>query len=424
MIHPIMPLICTFTIESFKDFWVLRPVRPRKQIHTKCPLSAWSPSPSKTSSLRASSRSTRAPSPADHLARAAVEIMQRIRDGGVDHDNWLQDLKVASGREEDPLKLLHVIAGYESCCRCTTDFQTGAFKAKKETELAVSEEIRARIKSFLESQWTTFEKLCSSAEIAKACMAVAQLGAKHRLAIREFAEGITQTQKAEDPEFVLRAMGALALFDNFKWIIIREGHKLNLVTADALDGGKPDAPVDPEEQEISKQMEALKVRLEHKRRAKIVRPLTPTALDEFVEGPGNTKWMREAAASLKKFLESNEGDKGETLAKELWEVMLVSKDGYKEKYPSGGHSVTGASHKGTGKQPQSRVSARFVKELERLGARTWIEATRKGRFRFAEWENITYYRTARGDNAYDVAKGPPGPCGECGDNHWIWDCEN
>ena len=285
--------------------------------------------------------------PADHLARAAVEIMQRIRDAGLDHSKWLQDLKVASAWEEDPLKLLHAIVGYQSCCRCTIDVQTGQFKAKKETELAVSEEIRARIKSFLESQWTTFEKLCSGAEIAKAGMAVAQLAAKHRLAIREFGEGIPETRKPEDPEFVLRAMGALALFDNFKWIIIREGHKLNLVTADASDGGKPDAPVDPEEQEISKQMEALKVRLEHKRRAKIVRPLTPAALDEFVEPRGNAKWMCEAIASLKKLLESNEGDDGETLAKELWEVMLVSRDNYKEKYPSGGHSVTGGSHKGT-----------------------------------------------------------------------------
>ena len=69
--------------------------------------------------------------PADHLARAAVEIMQCIRDAGVDHDKWLQDLKVASGWEEDPLKLLHAIAGYESCCRCTIEVQTGEFKAKK-----------------------------------------------------------------------------------------------------------------------------------------------------------------------------------------------------------------------------------------------------------------------------------------------------
>ena len=127
-------------------------------------------------------------------------------------------------------------------------------------------------------------------------------------------------------------------------------------------------------------MEALKVRLEHKRRAKIVLPLNPAALDEFVEAPAHAKWMREATACLKKFLESNQEDKGETLAKGLWEVMLVSKDSYKEKYPSGGHSVTGGSHKGTGKQPQSRVAARSAKETERLGARTWIEATRKGRF--------------------------------------------
>ena len=197
-----------------------------------------------------------------------------------------------------------------------------------------------------------------------------------------------------------------------------------MVTADASDGGKPDALVDPEEQEMSKHMKALRVRLEHKRRAKIVRPLTPATLDEFVEALGNAKRMREAIASLKEFVESNEEDKGETLAKELWEVMLVSKDSYKEKYPSGGHSVNGGSHKGTGKQPQSRVTARSAKELERLGARTWIEATRKGRFRFAEWENITYYCTARGDKAYDVAKGPPGPCRECGDSHWIWDREN
>ena len=88
--------------------------------------------------------------------------------------------------------------------------------------------------------------------------------------------------------------------------------------------------------------------------------------------------MPRATTSLKKFLESNEEDKGETLAKELWEVMLVSKDSYKEKYPSGGHSVTGGSHNGTGKQPQSRVTARSAKELERMGARTWIEVTRKG----------------------------------------------
>ena len=255
-------------------------------------------------------------------------------------------------------------------------------------------------------------------------MAVAQLAAKHRLAIREFAKGIPETRKPEDPEFVLRAIGALSLFDNFKWIIIREGHKLNLVTADASDGGKPNATVDPEKQEISKQMEALKVRPEHKRRAKIVRPLTPAALDEFLEALGNAKWMREATTYLKKFLESNEEDEGETLAKELWEVMPVSKDSYKEKYPSGGHSVTGGSHKGTGKQPQSRVTARSTKELERLGAKTWMEATRKGRFRFAEWESIAYYCTARGDNAYDVAKGAPGPCGECGYSHWIWGCEN
>ena len=74
---------------------------------------------------------------------------------------------------------------------------------------------------------------------------------------------------------MLRAMRALALFDNFGWMIILEGHKLNLVTADASVGGKPDAPVDPKEQEISKQMKALKVRLEHKRRAKIVPPPGP-----------------------------------------------------------------------------------------------------------------------------------------------------
>ena len=227
--------------------------------------------------------------PADHLARAAVAIMQRIREAGVDHDKWLQDLKVVSGWEEDPLKLLHAIARYESYCRCTIEVQTGEFKAKKATELAVSEEIRAHIKPFFESQWTTFEKLCSSAEIAKAGMA-----------LDTWQQGTAWPSesllRAEDPEFVLRAMGALALFDNFKWIIIREGHKLNLVTADASDGAKLDAPVDPEEQEISKQMEALKVRLEHKRKAKIVRPMTPAALDEFVEAPGNAKWMREAIA--------------------------------------------------------------------------------------------------------------------------------
>ena len=88
--------------------------------------------------------------PADHLVRVAVEIMQRIRDEGRDHDKWLHDLKVASSWEEDPPKLLHAIAGYESCRRCTIDVHTGEFKVKKETELAVRDDIRARIKSFSE----------------------------------------------------------------------------------------------------------------------------------------------------------------------------------------------------------------------------------------------------------------------------------
>ena len=127
-------------------------------------------------------------------------------------------------------------------------------------------------------------------------------------------------------------------------------------------------------------------------------------------------------ASRKKYLESNEGDRGETLAKELWDVMLVSKDSYKEEYPCGGHIVTSGSHKGTGKYPQSRSAARSVKELETLRARTWIEATRKGRFRFAELENITYYCTMPGNTADDVAKGPPGPGGECDDSYWMWEC--
>ena len=69
--------------------------------------------------------------PADHLARAAVEIMLRIRDAGMDHDRWLQDLKVASGWEEDPLKLVHAIASYESCCRCTIESKQGSSRRKR-----------------------------------------------------------------------------------------------------------------------------------------------------------------------------------------------------------------------------------------------------------------------------------------------------
>ena len=76
--------------------------------------------------------------------------------------------------------------------------------------------------------------------------------------------------------------------------------------------------------------------------------LTPAALGELVGAPGNAKWMREAIESLKKFLLSTEANKGEMFAKEIWEIMLVSKDNYKEKYTSGGDSVMGGPNKGKG----------------------------------------------------------------------------
>ena len=42
--------------------------------------------------------------------------------------------------------------------------------------------------------------------------------------------------------------------------------------------------------------------------------------------------MREATPSL-----SVETNKGDTLAKAIWEVMLMSKDNYNDKCPSGGY---------------------------------------------------------------------------------------
>ena len=78
--------------------------------------------------------------------------------------------------------------------------------------------------------------------------------------------------------------------------------------------------------------------------------------------------MREATASLKNFPESDEGDKGETLAKQLWEVMLVSKDSYKEKYPSGGHSVTGGLHEGTRKTTPIPSYGKICQGVRKIGS--------------------------------------------------------
>ena len=56
------------------------------------------------------------------------------------------------------------------------------------------------------------------------------------------------------------------------------------------------------------------------------------------------------------------------LAREIWEVVLVSKDNYEDKDPSRGHSVTGGSHKGSQKKYQPRFAVRSVKEPERWGS--------------------------------------------------------
>ena len=121
---------------------------------------------------------------------------------------------------------------------------------------------------------------------------------------------------------------------------------------------------------------ALKRKPESKRRAKIVRPLTPAALDGFVEAPGNGKWMTEAIGSLKIFLLCAKANEVDTLAKEIGEVMLLSHDNYKQKYPNGGNRATGGPSKGKGGKSQHKSAARLVKELERLGApyMDWVHA--------------------------------------------------
>ena len=111
-------------------------------MHTKSQPSAWSPSPSKTVSSRASSRSTRAPSPQTTWRErrwkscSESEMRGRTTTNGCRTSRWPLAGKKIRSNSSTPF-------GYESCCRYPIDVQTGEFKAKKETELAVSDKIRA-----------------------------------------------------------------------------------------------------------------------------------------------------------------------------------------------------------------------------------------------------------------------------------------
>ena len=102
----------------------------------------------------------------------------------------------------------------------------------------------------------------------------------------------------------------------------------------------------------------MKLKPERKPRLKIVRPLTPATLDEFVEALGNTKWMREATESLKKFLLSGVEQRGDVGEGDMGSHALVQGQ-LQGEVPRGGNNVTAGSSKGKGGKSQPKFAAHW-----------------------------------------------------------------
>ena len=64
----------------------------------------------------------------DWVATSAVEVLGRIKEAGLDKEEWLRQLKEASGLAGDDFELLKAISAYEAAHTQRIDIRSGEFK--------------------------------------------------------------------------------------------------------------------------------------------------------------------------------------------------------------------------------------------------------------------------------------------------------
>ena len=64
----------------------------------------------------------------DWVARAAVEVLDRIKEVGVDKEEWLRQLREASGFAGDDSELLKAISAYEAAQAQKLDVRSDEFR--------------------------------------------------------------------------------------------------------------------------------------------------------------------------------------------------------------------------------------------------------------------------------------------------------
>ena len=62
------------------------------------------------------------------MAGAAVEVLDRIKEAGVDKEEWLRQLREASGFKGDVSELLKAISAYEAAHAQRIDIRFGEFR--------------------------------------------------------------------------------------------------------------------------------------------------------------------------------------------------------------------------------------------------------------------------------------------------------
>ena len=92
----------------------------------------------------------------------------------------------------------------------------------------VNDVTRAKIQSFLNTQWSISESFALVRKIDKSGMGVAELMKNGNISMIELHKVVLETKCLDNPDFALCALGAMALFDNFRWSLLYEGKFLHL----------------------------------------------------------------------------------------------------------------------------------------------------------------------------------------------------
>ena len=253
------------------------------------------------------------------MARAAVEVLDRIKEAGVDKEKWLRQLGEASGFTCDDSELLKAIPAYEAAHAQRIDIRSGEFMLMADgageqrhdvMSVSLDQELIKELSNFVA---VAFEVFLSSVDGLILAKASADVGVKMvNAGVEKYIIRDMILTMSEDLGFthrdILRLLAAYARYTDkgFKICVVESRANVTFVRgAKQMEGGKNSDPV---VEELCRRIKELASKLGEHEKEKVRPKLSEEAVETLLseEGP---KWMEKlGAAPVRLFKDPKEPD--------------------------------------------------------------------------------------------------------------------